>query len=168
ALDISAGNYASFTRGYMIPPMAREDGLLVPFAERVKGEVGVPVIAVGKLRDPVHADRIVAEGRADFVAIGRTLLADPDWPNKAREGRLEEINRCIACNQGCIARLFDQKDVWCTVNPETSREEVFAVAPKRALRITDRKSTRLNSSHVKISYAVFCLKKKNNHSKTPS
>lgn len=136
ALDISAGNYASFTRGYMIPPMAREDGLLVPFAERVKGEVGVPVIAVGKLRDPVHADRIVAEGRADFVAIGRTLLADPDWPNKAREGRLEEINRCIACNQGCIARLFDQKDVWCTVNPETSREEVFAVAPKRALRIT--------------------------------
>lgn len=136
ALDISVGNYASFTRGYMMPPMAREDGVLVEFAERVKAEVGVPVIAVGKLRDPALADRVVAEGRADFVAIGRTLLADPDWPNKAREGRTEAIDLCIACNQGCVARLFDQKDVWCTVNPETSREEAFAVAPERTLRIT--------------------------------
>jgi 2,4-dienoyl-CoA reductase-like NADH-dependent reductase (Old Yellow Enzyme family)/thioredoxin reductase len=135
ALHISVGNYASYTRGYMMPPMAREDGVLLPFAERVKAAVGVPVIAVGKIRDPRLADEIVATGRADFVAVGRTLLADPDWPNKAREGRLEEINPCIACNQGCVSRLFERKDVWCTVNPETSREEVFERPPARALRI---------------------------------
>ncbi|HEX7049526.1 MAG TPA: FAD-dependent oxidoreductase [Longimicrobiales bacterium] len=135
ALDISAGNYASFSRGYMIPPMAREDGVLVPLAERVKAAVGVPVITVGKLRDPAFDDEVVRAGKADFVAIGRTLLADPDWPAKARDGRWEEINACIACNQGCITRLFQGKDVWCTVNPETSREEVFARPPARAVTI---------------------------------
>lgn len=135
ALHISVGNYASYTRGYMMPPMAREDGVLLPFAERVKEAVGVPVIAVGKIRDPALADEIVATGRADFIAVGRTLLADPDWPNKARDGRLKEINPCIACNQGCVTRLFEHKDVWCTVNPETSREEVFEQPPARALKI---------------------------------
>lgn len=136
ALHISVGNYASYTRGYMMPPMAREDGVLLPYAERVKQAVGIPVIAVGKLRDPRLAAEVVAAGRADFVAIGRTLLADPDWPNKAKDGLLEQINPCIACNQGCVGRLFDGKDVWCTVNPETSREELFErPRPQRALKI---------------------------------
>jgi 2,4-dienoyl-CoA reductase-like NADH-dependent reductase (Old Yellow Enzyme family)/thioredoxin reductase len=134
-LDISVGNYASYTRGYMMPPMAREDGVLLPFAERVKAAVGVPVIAVGKIRDPRLADEVVATGRADFIAVGRTLLADPDWPNKAREGRFEEILPCIACNQGCITRLFEHKDVWCTVNPETGREEAFERPAARAVKI---------------------------------
>jgi NADPH-dependent 2,4-dienoyl-CoA reductase/sulfur reductase-like enzyme len=84
------------------------------------------VIAVGKIRNPSFADEIIQTGKADFVAVGRSLLADPDWPKKAEEGRVDEIRKCIACNQGCISRLFAGEDVWCTVNPETSREMEFA------------------------------------------
>lgn len=128
AFHISAGNNASFGRGYMIQPMAIEDGPLVHLAEKIKGSVSVPVITVGKIRSPQMADDIVRTGKADFVALARVLLADPDWPKKAEEGREKEINMCIACNQGCISRLFEQLDVWCTVNPETAREIEFAEA----------------------------------------
>lgn len=126
AVHISAGNYASYARGYMIPPMAMPDGTLAYLARAVKGLVKIPVIAVAKIRDPKMAEKIIRSGEADFVALGRTLLADPEWPNKARAGKLDEINHCIACNQGCISRLFAQQDVWCTVNPETGREGAFA------------------------------------------
>lgn len=126
ALHISAGNYASYDRGYMISPMAVPDGPLIPMAQRVKENVSIPVIAVDKIRSPELADEAIRTGKADFVAIGRGFLADPDWPSKAHAGRVETIRRCIACNQGCITRLFEQKDVWCTVNPETARELEFA------------------------------------------
>ncbi|MBP9869468.1 FAD-dependent oxidoreductase [Patescibacteria group bacterium] len=131
ALHISVGNYASYARGYMIPPMAIEDGPLLHLASGVKKAVTIPVIAVGKLRTPEIVEKTLKDGLADFVAIGRTLLADPEWPNKVQQGRLKEINKCIACNQGCIERLFEQKDVWCTVNPKTSREGLFAKKPSR-------------------------------------
>lgn len=126
AIHVSVGNYASFNRGYMISPMDIPDAPLVPIAERIKKSMRVPVIAVGKIRSPSLANEIIQTGKADFVAIGRSLLADPDWPKKAQEGRVDEIRKCIACNQGCISRLFAGEDVWCTVNPETSRELEFA------------------------------------------
>lgn len=125
ALHISVGNYGSYAQGRMIPPMAVPDGPLVHFAEEIKRAVSIPVIAVGKIRDPKLAEKIIADQKADFVGIGRTLLADPEWPMKVESGRIKEINPCIACNQGCISRLFAQQDVWCTVNPATSREEMF-------------------------------------------
>ncbi len=126
ALHISVGNYASYAQGFMIPPMAQEDGLLLNLAAGVKKAVKIPVIAVGKLRSPEIVKKVLKDGIADFVAIGRTLLADPEWPNKVKEGRTKEINKCIACNQGCISRLFAQQDVWCTVNPKCGREGLFA------------------------------------------
>ena len=64
--------------------------------------------------------------------VGRSLLADPDWPKRAQDGRVDQIRNCIACNEGCITRLFSDMDVWCTVNPETSREEEFAKSPSEA------------------------------------
>jgi len=126
AIHVSSGNYASFNRGYMIAPMSMPDGLQVPFAEWIKRCVSIPVIAVGKIRSPAMADDIIRTGKADFVAVGRSLLADPDWPKKAQDGRTDQIRNCIACNEGCITRLFSNRDAWCTVNPETSREEEFA------------------------------------------
>ena len=137
ALHISAGNYASYTQGFMIPPMAQEDGVLLDIAARIKKEVTIPVIAVGKLRTPEIAKKVLKNGIADFIAIGRTLLADPEWPNKVRDGRLKEINKCIACNQGCISRLFAQEDVWCTVNPKCGREGLFAkkIGPSKKVLI---------------------------------
>jgi 2,4-dienoyl-CoA reductase-like NADH-dependent reductase (Old Yellow Enzyme family)/thioredoxin reductase len=137
AIDVSSGNYASFNQGYMITPMSMPDGLQVPFAEWIKSSVKIPVIAVGKIRSPAMADDVIRTGKADFVAIGRSLLADPDWPKKAQDIREEQIRYCIACNEGCITRLFSSQDVWCTVNPETGHEEEFALlhpeAKKRVL-----------------------------------
>lgn len=136
AIHISAGNYASYELGYMISPMAIPDAPLVHLAEKVKGAVRIPVIAVDKIRSPELAEEILSSGKADFIGLGRELLADPNWPNKAFEGRVDEISKCIACNQGCISRLFEQKDVWCTVNPVTSRELEFAKPPAdRKMRI---------------------------------
>lgn len=125
ALHISVGNYGSYIQGQMIPPMSVPDGPLVHFAETVKRAVKIPVIAVGKIRDPKMAEKIISDNKADFVAIGRTLLADPEWPMKVQAGRTNEINPCVACNMGCISRLFSQQDVWCTVNPANGREEIF-------------------------------------------
>lgn len=126
AIHVSVGNYASYAKGKMIPPMAMKDGVLLEYAAAVKRSVRVPVIAVGKLRNPADDAAVISRGDADFIALGRTLLADPEWPNKVREGKVSEIMPCIACNAGCISRLFAQQDVWCTVNPEAGREEMFA------------------------------------------
>ncbi len=125
-LHISVGNYASYAAGRMIPPMAVGDGPLVHLAAGVKKAVKIPVIAVAKIRSPRFAENIIKSNKADFVAIGRTLLADPEWPNKVYDGRLDEIMPCVACNQGCITRLFAQQDVRCTVNPKNGRELEFA------------------------------------------
>ncbi len=136
ALHISAGNYASYALGLMIQPMAIPDAPLVYLAEQVKAAVSIPVITVGKIRYPEMAEQILRDGRADFIALGRSLLADQDWPRKAEEGHPEHINHCIACNQGCISRLFAQLDTWCTVNPITARElEFVQPPPERKMRV---------------------------------
>ena len=69
----------------------------------------------------VLADQILREGSADFISMGRPLLADPDLPNKARQGRLDDICSCIACNEDCFQRLYAQPDVSCVFNPRVGR-----------------------------------------------
>lgn len=128
---ISVGNYASYTQGYLIPPMAIDDGALIKYANGVKSVVDVPVITVGKIRNPGMAAQAIKKGHADLVSIGRALLADPEFPNKVRKGKLKTINPCIACNQGCIQRLFADLDVRCTTNPACSREVQFAPRKKK-------------------------------------
>jgi 2,4-dienoyl-CoA reductase-like NADH-dependent reductase (Old Yellow Enzyme family)/thioredoxin reductase len=135
ALHISAGNYASYADGKMIPPMASPEGPLVEFAAAVNAAVKIPVIAVAKLGNPKFAEQILKDGKADFVAVGRTLLADPEWPDKLKEGRTAEVMPCISCNQGCISRLFAEEDVWCTVNPRTGRETMSMGKAKRKLKV---------------------------------
>ena len=129
AVDISTSNYTSFDQGYLIPPMAQPDGVVLPYAEAIKAETSLPVIGVGKIRTPELAERALADGRVDFVALGRSLLADPDWPRKAESGEADRINHCIACNQGCVGRVFIGQDVWCTVNPACGFEAEFAAPP---------------------------------------
>lgn len=135
ALHISAGNYTSYSQGILIPPMAMPDGPLVRLAAAVKKNVTIPVIAVAKIRQPEDAEAILRQHKADFIGIGRTLLADPEWSNKVAAGKFNLINPCIACNQGCIGRLFAQQDVWCTVNPEAGREDLFTHAKKSSRRV---------------------------------
>ena len=119
ALDISAGIYESLMT--ILEPMSYEEGWRVYMAKAVKEVVSVPVIAVGNIRYPKTVEKILAEGDADFVAMGRALIADPLWPEKAREGRTREIRYCISCNEGCLGnRLTDY--IGCSINPEAGRE----------------------------------------------
>jgi 2,4-dienoyl-CoA reductase (NADPH2) len=104
-------------------------GYNVSAATAIKQVVDVPVMVVGQNMDPADADRIVAEGRADLVAMGRALLADPQLPNKAKAGRLREINRCTLC-QGCVDMMTTEfNGAGCSVNPRAGREEAFPLTP---------------------------------------
>jgi len=121
ALHISACNAAS---GYLNhPPYYIEECVFVHLAEAVKAVVHIPVIAVGRIKDAVTADRIIQEGKADLVSMGRALIADPHLPEKARAGRFSEINPCISCNR-CV-QYFRKGGMRCTVNPEAGYEDQF-------------------------------------------
>ncbi|MGD8881837.1 MAG: FAD-dependent oxidoreductase [Desulfobacterales bacterium] len=121
ALHISACNAVS---GYLNhPPYYVEEGVFIHLAEAIKSEIDIPVIAVGRIRNPVMADQIIGEQKADLVSMGRASIADPRMPNKAREGRFDEIIPCISCNK-CIQTLRVDS-VRCTVNPETGNESRF-------------------------------------------
>lgn len=128
ALDVSVGTYAT-PGSQMIPPLDLDRGLLAPLATAIKGAVGIPVIAVGRLNDPLLAEWLIDTGATDLVAVGRGLLADPEWVAKAQRGRMEEIRPCIACNQACISQLFVQQAIGCTVNPACGREAEFRDRP---------------------------------------
>jgi 2,4-dienoyl-CoA reductase-like NADH-dependent reductase (Old Yellow Enzyme family)/thioredoxin reductase len=121
ALHISACNVVS---GYLNqPPYYVEEGVFVHLAEAIKSVVNIPVITVGRIRNPVMADQIVRDGKADFVSMGRALIADPHLPKKAEEGRFEEIIPCISCNR-CI-QTQRKEAIQCAVNPETGNEDRF-------------------------------------------
>lgn len=123
------------TSQYASAPTYRPQGHLVHLAEAVKAEVDVPVIAVGNIWDPEYADEVIARGSADAVALGRSLLADPQWPAKAKEGRLEEIVPCLFCNLGCLKRHAPPEgQTQCTVNPLTGREAEWGAPAQHPAR----------------------------------
>jgi 2,4-dienoyl-CoA reductase-like NADH-dependent reductase (Old Yellow Enzyme family)/thioredoxin reductase len=126
AVQVSAGNDA--TPEWISQPMLMPRGCLVDSAHRIKEAVDIPVICVGRINGPMLAEEILREGKADLVCMGRALLADPELPRKAREGRLEEIRRCVGCNT-CINSIFKKGRVECLVNPELSREQEMAIRP---------------------------------------
>ncbi|MGA9951282.1 MAG: NADH:flavin oxidoreductase, partial [Xanthobacteraceae bacterium] len=103
ALHITAGHYRSLPSAQIVlPPMSFADAPFLDFAAAVKKEISVPVIAVGRLGDPAIARAAVEDGKADFIALGRTLIADPQWVEKVARG--EPIRRCLACNT-CINEM---------------------------------------------------------------
>jgi 2,4-dienoyl-CoA reductase (NADPH2) len=105
-------------------------------ARRLKEAVGIPVIASNRINTPEVAEDILARGDADLVSMARPLLADPEFARKAREGRRDEINVCIACNQACLDFIFSKRVATCLVNPKAGREIEFdRPAPARAKRI---------------------------------
>jgi 2,4-dienoyl-CoA reductase-like NADH-dependent reductase (Old Yellow Enzyme family) len=127
ALHVTAGHYRSLPSAQIVlPPMAFPDATFLDFAAEVKTSVGVPVIAVGRLGDPATAEAAVADGKTDFIALGRTLIADPQWVEKVRRG--EPIRRCLACNT-CINEMRGGARIGCVVNGAAGRETLFA-APK--------------------------------------
>ncbi len=109
-------------------PYYTSQGHLIPYATEVKKVVNIPVIGVGRILDPVYAERLLSEGQVDIVALGRQMLADPEFPNKIRDGRLDEIIPCIGCNSGCIGRTITYHTT-CVSNPQTGYEAVIRIKP---------------------------------------
>src|SRR5438552_12266195 len=109
----------------MIPPMAEPEATFLAYAADIKQAVNVPVIAVGRLGDPAAATDAVASGSADFVALGRSLIADPDWV--AKLARNEPIRCCLACNT-CVNEMRGGTQLRCVVNGAAGRERRFLAA----------------------------------------
>lgn len=105
-----------------VPDMQHPKRIWESLAAAVKEVVDVPVIAVGRINDPLDAADILALGHADMVAMTRQQIADPETVNKMKAGRLDEIRRCIGCNQGCIDRLFNVTHSSCVHNPAAGYE----------------------------------------------
>ncbi|WP_147534584.1 FAD-dependent oxidoreductase [Bacillus marasmi] len=123
-LHISCGTYESMDR--IIESPLFKQGWRVYLAEEIKKEVNIPVITVGNIREPQFVEDILTEGKADFVAIGRGLIADPEWVNKTMEGREAEIRKCISCLH-CIHSAMGGSHVLCSINARAGRELEFEV-----------------------------------------
>ena len=126
-LDVDTGTYDSFY--YACPPMYLDRGYMVELAEKAKAAVSIPVIVGSRMGDPMIDERAIAQGKFDAVALGRPLLADPDFAAKIEAGTPERIRPCIACNQGCLYRLFQGLPSGCAVNPEVRHTADYAVQP---------------------------------------
>ncbi len=135
AIHMSGGNH--HTTIHEVAPMGMPLANNVWAAEAVKKVVNIPVIASGSINLPDLAESILADGKGDFIGLGRPLWADPEWPLKAKEGRPEDIRPCIRCNDGCLARGDHiANTVRCTVNVALCREEEFApTLAKRPLKV---------------------------------
>ena len=114
------------TKEKRLEPMPYPQAWRVYLAERIKKSVSIPVIAVGVIREPGVADEILAAGKADFVALGRALIADPEWPNKALAGQEKGIKKCIGCNECVMARHVEDAPLRCTLNPAVGRSREFS------------------------------------------
>lgn len=125
-ISVSQSNYA--TVHALIPEMSFPPGCFAYLTSAVREAVeGTPVIAVARINDPVQAENLLADGHADMIMMIRALIADPELPNKAKEGRLEEIRACIACNQGCIGRCERGLRMGCVQNPAIGYEKTRGI-----------------------------------------
>jgi len=128
ALHVSAGIYESIS--WMMQPPARPKACLIHLAQGIKQKVSIPVISVGSITDPMLAEQILKEGKTDLVAMGRSLIADPEVPKKTAQGKFEDIRPCIRCNR-CVERIFSHRRIRCTVNAFAGREAEFKLRPSQ-------------------------------------
>jgi 2,4-dienoyl-CoA reductase-like NADH-dependent reductase (Old Yellow Enzyme family)/thioredoxin reductase len=129
AIEVSAGTHE--TPEVMNAPSYFPMGFLAHLSAGIKKEVKIPVGVVGRIHDPHLAETLLKEGKADLIAVGRGLIADPEWPNKVYGGKLDDICPCLSCNQGCTDRMYYQHDISCTVNPSVGREISFPITPAK-------------------------------------
>jgi len=122
SINVSSAFYDNLHKSNDI--MRNKEGWKRYIWQEVKHGVNVPTIACGGLRNPDFCERVLAEGDADFVGLGRALLADPEWPNKAAEGRVEDIRRCISCLV-CLQHVFATGACRCAINPDWGRGRDF-------------------------------------------
>ena len=123
-VQVSAGNDA--TPEWISQPMYMKKACLADYAAEIRHALDIPIMSVGRINDPHVAEAIIEEGKADLVCIGRGLLADPEFPNKAKTGRIDDIMTCIACNT-CMESIFRKGRIDCLVNPSLGREKEMEI-----------------------------------------
>ncbi|HHX73381.1 MAG TPA: FAD-dependent oxidoreductase [Firmicutes bacterium] len=124
--DVSAGLNDSMEN--QIDAAYHPDGWRSYMAKAVKERYNKPVVSMGNYRDPAVAEAVLSRGDADIIGVGRGLIADPDWVNKVRQGREDEINRCISCCIGCAGnRIGLNRPIRCTVNPAVIEGDVYKI-----------------------------------------
>ena len=116
------------------PPHYYKPGQFAYLPAGLKETATLPVVGTGRIDSPALADGMIADGKADIIGMARTLIADPHWANKAREGRAEDIRTCIACTQSCVGHFYLGMGVGCIYNPVTGREREWAELPTAAER----------------------------------
>lgn len=126
---IHASNGVYATTETIIPPTAVGHAWSANISEELKKVVSIPVIAVGRINDPLIAESVLRSKQADMISMGRGSLADPHLPNKAQAGQFDDIIRCIGCLQGCIQRNAQQLPIKCLVNPMTGHESERQITP---------------------------------------
>jgi mycofactocin system FadH/OYE family oxidoreductase 2 len=133
---IGGGAHSYALQAAAVPNMSFTPAVYVPLAAAIKeAAAGMPILHASRIVDPLHADRIVAAGHIDVVGMTRALIADPELPRKARDGRLDDIRTCVGANEGCIDRIYQGKAVTCVQNPATGREaELGDVRPAATAR----------------------------------
>ena len=133
AIDVSGGDHHQMV--HQVTPMQLSRGHNVWAAKAIKQAVSIPVFATGSITQPDYAEEILSSGIADFISMGRPLLADPYWAKKAMEGRAEDISPCIRCNEGCLDRGNHLgKSINCTMNPTLGFEDALAIRPAEVKR----------------------------------
>jgi len=129
AIVANAGNKQ--TKYRIIQPGDSPQAPLVHLAAEIKSVVNIPVVAIGKINQPDVAEDIISRGQADYVAMARALLADPDFPRKAESGRFKAIRPCVACLEDCAGPGVEGIGRCCTVNPFAGHESVWQIQPAR-------------------------------------
>jgi len=128
-LDLMMADEGSYeAMDYVFPPYYLGDACMVPAARAMKEVLSIPVMAVGNLT-PENAVAVLEDGDADFVGIGRGLIADPQWAGKIAAGRRDDIRPCIRCNQLCVGNAFFALPLGCAVNPQVGFERERALTP---------------------------------------
>lgn len=127
ALDTDVGTYDAWWWNH--PPMYQKKGLYREYCKMVKEVVDIPVFCAGRMDNPDMALEAIENGECDVIDLGRPLLADPDYCNKLRCGKITQIRPCISCHEGCMGRVASYSLINCAVNPQAARERVNAYVP---------------------------------------
>lgn len=127
ALDTDVGTYDAWWWNH--PPMYQKKGLYREYCKMVKEVVDIPVFCAGRMDNPDIALETIENGECDVIDLGRPLLADPDYCNKLRCGKITQIRPCISCHEGCMGRVASYSLLNCAVNPQAARERVNAYEP---------------------------------------
>lgn len=119
-------------------PMSLPLGFTEYMSASLKREIDIPIIIFGRINDPVQAEQILERGSADLIGMVRQLICDPETPKKAKKGIIDEIRKCIACNEGCSGQCMNNQPIGCIQNPAAGREKKYGIGTLRKTKLTKK------------------------------